>query len=236
MSRRAVGRGDTCERPAMPCPATAANKNAVEAVQYGVEGSTAFLECQPRSPQATVKWLLQKDNSDRRKEVGGRRSRGGRGLGPAAPRHGAEPPSSPSLQLRTEGGRVLRTEQGLLLRALQLSDGGLYSCTATENNFKHTVTRVQLRVLAARAVHAVLLQAEVPPAGLPGAPTPRYQDLLQLLSRPELGLLDQYCQGYWRPPAPGPPEPLAALKAKELQDQKKPRSRRNHPPETCGHT
>lgn len=183
-----------------------ANKNTVEAVQYGVEGSTAFLECQPRSPQATVKWLLQKDNSDRRKE------------------------------LRTEGGRALRTEQGLLLRALQLSDSGLYSCTATENNFKHTVTKVQLRVLAARAVHAVLLQGELPPATLPGAPTPRYQDLLQLLTRPELGLLDQYCQGFWRPPAPGPPEPLAALKAKELQDQKKPRSRRNHPPESCGHT
>uniref|UniRef100_A0A8D2Q532 Semaphorin 3F n=1 Tax=Varanus komodoensis TaxID=61221 RepID=A0A8D2Q532_VARKO len=46
-----------------------ASRNTVEAVQYGVEGSTAFLECQPRSPQATIKWLLQKDNSDRRKEL-----------------------------------------------------------------------------------------------------------------------------------------------------------------------
>lgn len=54
----------------------AANKNTVEAVQYGVEGSTAFLECQPRSPQASVKWLLQKDNSDRRKEVGQGTARG----------------------------------------------------------------------------------------------------------------------------------------------------------------
>ncbi|XP_062466602.1 semaphorin-3F-like isoform X2 [Pezoporus occidentalis] len=181
-----------------------ANKNAVEAVQYGVEGSTAFLECQPRSPQASVKWLLQKDNSDRRKE------------------------------LRVEG-RVLRTEQGLLLRALQLTDSGLYSCTATENNFKHTVTKVQLRVLSSRAVHAVLVQAETPP-GLPGAPTPRYQDLLQLLTQPEMGLLDQYCQGYWRHTAASPPQPLAGLKAKEQQDQKKPRNRRNHQPETYGHT
>ncbi|KAJ8265920.1 hypothetical protein COCON_G00150190 [Conger conger] len=32
-----------------------------ETVQFGVEGSSAFLECQPRSPQASVKWLLQKD-------------------------------------------------------------------------------------------------------------------------------------------------------------------------------
>ncbi|ELV09636.1 Semaphorin-3F [Tupaia chinensis] len=46
-----------------------ANKNAVEAVQYGVAGSAAFLECQPRSPQATVKWLFQRDPSDRRRET-----------------------------------------------------------------------------------------------------------------------------------------------------------------------
>ncbi|XP_064156295.1 sema domain, immunoglobulin domain (Ig), short basic domain, secreted, (semaphorin) 3Gb [Anguilla rostrata] len=32
-----------------------------ETVQFGVEGSSTFLECQPRSPQASVKWLLQKE-------------------------------------------------------------------------------------------------------------------------------------------------------------------------------
>lgn len=32
-----------------------------ETVQFGVEGSSTFLECQPRSPQATVKWLFQRD-------------------------------------------------------------------------------------------------------------------------------------------------------------------------------
>ncbi|XP_039337545.1 semaphorin-3F isoform X3 [Mauremys reevesii] len=192
-----------------------ANKNTVEAVQYGVEGSTAFLECQPRSPQATVKWLLQKDNSDRRKE------------------------------LRMEG-RVLRTEQGLLLRSLQLSDSGLYSCTATENNFKHTVAKVQLHVLSSETVHSVLFQSEAPAlqadgdvsssvlgmrAGLPGAPSPHYQDLVQLLTQPEMGLINQYCQGYWRHAASSHKEALANLKAKELQDEKKPRNRRNHQPD-----
>uniref|UniRef100_A0A8D0G8U5 Semaphorin 3F n=1 Tax=Sphenodon punctatus TaxID=8508 RepID=A0A8D0G8U5_SPHPU len=185
-----------------------ASKNTLEAIQYGVEGSTAFLECQPRSPQATVKWLLQKDNSDRRKE------------------------------LRTEG-RVLRTEQGLLLRSLQLSDGGVYSCTATENNFKHTVTKVQLHVLSSETVHAVLFQSEPPApslaamrAGLPGASNPHYHDLVQLLTQPEMGLINQYCQGYWRHTASSHKEALAGLKAKELQDQKKPRNRRNHQPDT----
>ncbi|XP_048465917.1 semaphorin-3C [Rhincodon typus] len=45
-----------------------AYRNAVESVQYGVKNSTAFLECTPKSPQASVKWLMQKTN-DRRKEV-----------------------------------------------------------------------------------------------------------------------------------------------------------------------
>lgn len=47
-----------------------ANKNPLETVQYGVEGSTTFLECQARSPHMSLKWHVQKENSDRRKEVG----------------------------------------------------------------------------------------------------------------------------------------------------------------------
>uniref|UniRef100_A0A4X2LR03 Semaphorin 3F n=1 Tax=Vombatus ursinus TaxID=29139 RepID=A0A4X2LR03_VOMUR len=188
------------------------NKNTVESVQYGVEGSAAFLECQPRSPQATTKWLFQRDASDRRKE------------------------------LRSED-RMLRTEPGLLLRALQLSDAGLYTCTATENNFKHVVTRVQLHVLSREAVHAVLFPPGAAVAALqpPGAdpataglrpPAPPYQELAQLLAQPEMGLINQYCQGYWRHAPPNHKEAPGGLKTPELPDQKKPRNRRNHQPDT----
>ncbi|NXH12111.1 SEM3C protein, partial [Bucco capensis] len=45
-----------------------AYRNAAEIVQYGIKNNTTFLECTPKSPQASIKWLLQKDN-DRRKEV-----------------------------------------------------------------------------------------------------------------------------------------------------------------------
>ncbi|XP_044156560.1 semaphorin-3F isoform X3 [Bufo gargarizans] len=172
-----------------------ASKNGMDAAQYGVEGSSVFLECQARSPQASIKWILQKDNSERKKE------------------------------LRSEG-RFLKTEQGLLIRTLQLSDTGVYHCTATENNFKHTVMRVQLHILSAEAVAAALLHPEAPaavashPAGPPGA----YDDLVQLLSQPEMGLINQYCQGYWRPSG------SAHSDAKDLQDQKRARNRRNHPP------
>ncbi|XP_073418672.1 semaphorin-3F isoform X3 [Dendrobates tinctorius] len=171
-----------------------ANKNGMDATQYGVEGSSAFLECQARSPQASIKWILQKDNSERKKE------------------------------LRSEG-RFLKTEQGLLIRSLQLSDTGIYHCTATENNFKHTVMRVRLHVLSAEAVTAALLHPDAPAplsshqAGPPGA----YDDLVQLLSQPEMGLINQYCQGYWRPSGSSHSD------AKDLQDQKRARNRRNHP-------
>ncbi|ETE58321.1 Semaphorin-3C, partial [Ophiophagus hannah] len=47
---------------------TASYRNAAEVIQYGVKNNTTFLECTPKSPQASIKWLFQKDN-DRRKEV-----------------------------------------------------------------------------------------------------------------------------------------------------------------------
>lgn len=44
------------------CPGVCAVERRLrETVQFGVEGSSAFLECQPRSPQATVKWLFQRE-------------------------------------------------------------------------------------------------------------------------------------------------------------------------------
>uniref|UniRef100_A0A8C2Y489 Semaphorin-3F n=1 Tax=Capra hircus TaxID=9925 RepID=A0A8C2Y489_CAPHI len=188
-----------------------ANKNAVESVQYGVAGSTAFLECQPRSPQATVKWLFQRDPSDRRREI-----------------HADD--------------RFLRTEQGLLLRALQSGDSGLYSCTATENNFKHFITRVQLHVLGREDIRTALFPppaasipppaASIPPPPGTGPPKPRYQELAQLLAQPEVGLIHQYCQGYWRHVPPSPREAPGAPRPPKPQDQKKPRNRRHHPPDT----
>ncbi|XP_069376281.1 semaphorin-3C [Paralichthys olivaceus] len=45
-----------------------AYRNAVEMTQYGVKNNTTFLECLPKSPQASIRWLIHRDN-DRRKEV-----------------------------------------------------------------------------------------------------------------------------------------------------------------------
>lgn len=42
---------------------------------------------------------------------------------------------------------VLKTPHGILLKSLSQADAGLYHCLATENNFKHTIARVSLRIL-----------------------------------------------------------------------------------------
>uniref|UniRef100_A0A8C9WII2 Semaphorin 3F n=1 Tax=Scleropages formosus TaxID=113540 RepID=A0A8C9WII2_SCLFO len=185
-----------------------ANKNTLEMVQYGVEGSSTFLECQARSPHACIRWHVQKENSDRKKEM------------------------------KTDG-RVLKTEQGLLLRSLQPSDSGTYHCTATEKNFKHALLKLQLVVLSSRAVHSALGDSAGPSAvaaPLQAGPwTPnagQYKDLLTLLSQPEMGLINQYCQDYWPLGSAGSKEPVVAAvrgkDLKELKEQKKPRNRRNH--------
>uniref|UniRef100_A0A8C3TBM4 Semaphorin 3G n=1 Tax=Chelydra serpentina TaxID=8475 RepID=A0A8C3TBM4_CHESE len=40
-----------------------------EKVVYGTEHNSTFLECVPKSPQATVQWFLQRPNDERRDEV-----------------------------------------------------------------------------------------------------------------------------------------------------------------------
>uniref|UniRef100_A0A3B5M893 Semaphorin-3C n=1 Tax=Xiphophorus couchianus TaxID=32473 RepID=A0A3B5M893_9TELE len=48
-----------------------AYRNAAEMVQYGVKNNTTFLECVPKFPQASIRWIIQRDN-DRRKELNDR--------------------------------------------------------------------------------------------------------------------------------------------------------------------
>uniref|UniRef100_S4RG45 Semaphorin 3F n=1 Tax=Petromyzon marinus TaxID=7757 RepID=S4RG45_PETMA len=44
-------------------------REAVESRQFGVEGSSVFLECMPRSAQVSVKWIVQRHDTKRKKEV-----------------------------------------------------------------------------------------------------------------------------------------------------------------------
>ncbi|XP_067833635.1 semaphorin-3F-like [Heptranchias perlo] len=126
-----------------------------DTVQFGVEGSSTFLECHPRSPRATTKWLVQRETTARRK-------------------------------LLRRDKRLVKTEQGLLVRSLESRDGGIYHCVTTENSFSHTAGRVELRVLERAAVDAVSGSSRDETE--PGAPG----------GRPEGGAINRYCEDYWQ--------------------------------------
>lgn len=107
---------------------------------------------------------------------------------------------------------VLKTAHGILLKSLSQSDAGLYHCLATENNFKHTVARVALRILDREIVEA--LTAPDGPSDPerhhqhdkqhhPPPPPPPPQTLpppAQIHPHPEVTLINQYCQSYWKQP------------------------------------
>ncbi|CAL8367297.1 unnamed protein product [Lota lota] len=164
--RQDVKHGD----PLRQCRGFNAKENRQkEMVQFGVEGSSTFLECEPRSPQASVKWLFLRE---------GRR------------------------KVLNRAGGVLKTNNGILLKSLNQSDAGQYHCLATENNFKHTVARIALRILDRDIILALTSrdQGKEPPKpqrdaahqhphlSAPAAPTP---------FPPEIRLISQYCQSYW---------------------------------------
>ncbi|XP_023693380.1 semaphorin-3F-like [Paramormyrops kingsleyae] len=161
--RQDIKHGD----PLRQCRGYNAKENRLrETVQFGVEGNSAFLECQPQSPQATVKWLFQKDG--RRKVL--HRDR-----------------------------EVLKTGHGILLKAVNQSDAGMYHCLTTENKYKRTVARVALRILDREIVEALtspdaapVRHQPFPPPPPPPPPNPPPQ--------PEVQLMNQYCQTYWQEP------------------------------------
>uniref|UniRef100_A0A669DV85 Sema domain, immunoglobulin domain (Ig), short basic domain, secreted, (semaphorin) 3Aa n=1 Tax=Oreochromis niloticus TaxID=8128 RepID=A0A669DV85_ORENI len=75
---------------------------------FGVENSSMFLECSPKSQRALIYWQLQKPNDER---------------------------------------KVLRTDQGLLIRSLTQFDTGVYHCQAVEHGFIQPLLRLNLQVI-----------------------------------------------------------------------------------------
>ena len=122
------------------------------------------------------------------------------------------------LQLSRAGG-VLKTDHGILLKSLNQSDTGLYHCLATENNFKHTVARVELRILDRDIVLALTArdeEDEEPKTHQPGSYAHSSAQSAATPFPPEIKLINQYCQSYWDQLSP------------KLQHQQRKRTSRRH--------
>ncbi|MBV96991.1 Semaphorin-3G, partial [Eschrichtius robustus] len=142
---------------------------------YGTEHNSTFLECLPKSPQATVRWFLQRPGDER-----------------------------PDQQVKTDE-RILQTEQGLLFRRLNRLDAGTYTCMTLEHGFSQVVVRLALEVIMAAQLDTLFPREPRPeePAAQGGpASTPSkawYKDILQLIGFANLPRVDEYCERVWCP-------------------------------------
>ncbi|MBN3290882.1 SEM3D protein, partial [Polypterus senegalus] len=130
--------------------------------------------------------------------------------------------------------RFIHLEQGLLIRLLEKSDAGIYSCLAEENSFSHTLVRYHLRIIEQEHVGAQQSQvggatgemgrAIVNPPTL-GQLQMFYKDYTQLKSISGMSA-DEYCDQLWY--REKRKQKLRNFKWKQTVDNRKGRLRR-HP-------
>uniref|UniRef100_A0A8C6KP50 Sema domain, immunoglobulin domain (Ig), short basic domain, secreted, (semaphorin) 3Aa n=1 Tax=Nothobranchius furzeri TaxID=105023 RepID=A0A8C6KP50_NOTFU len=171
---------------------------------FGVENSSMFLECSPKSQRALIYWQLQKPNDDRKQEI-------------------------------KMDDRVVRTDQGLLIRSLAQTDTGIYHCQAVEHGFIQPLLRLNLQVIPTNKLGDIL-------PGFPGTGGAMghsakhrvwYRDFLSLLDHPELNSVEEFCDRVWKKErkqkkAKAPNGNGQGAKWKRMQENKKGRNRRTH--------
>uniref|UniRef100_A0A8C7Z5Q0 Sema domain, immunoglobulin domain (Ig), short basic domain, secreted, (semaphorin) 3Aa n=1 Tax=Oryzias sinensis TaxID=183150 RepID=A0A8C7Z5Q0_9TELE len=172
---------------------------------FGVENSSMFLECSPKSQRALIYWQLQRPNDDRKQEV-------------SVDRH-----------------TFLRTDQGLLIRSLTQSDAGVYHCHAIEHGFIQPLLRLSLQVIPTQRLADILPGLPGAAGGGSGhSPKHRvwYRDFLSLLDHPELNSVEEFCDRVWKKERKQKRVKTSngnnQTKWRRMQDNKKGRNRRTH--------
>lgn len=182
-----------------------AYRNAVEMTQFGVKNNTTFLECLPKSPQASIRWLIHRDN-DRRKEV-----------------------KLSDRVISSEHGLLIRSvqlsDQGLYYC---LTTENSFKRTVAKIRLR-VLSEAMVSVLTDKQQSPWAWASSLHPKALLEAFSPAESLAVQQYckERKELQNLQQ------RPQQPQPPGPLRGdlAKLKPLLDRRKSRNRRNHHPE-----
>ncbi|XP_042259072.1 semaphorin-3C isoform X1 [Thunnus maccoyii] len=182
-----------------------AYRNAVEMTQFGVKNNTTFLECLPKSPQASIRWLIHRDN-DRRKEV-----------------------KLSDRVISSEHGLLIRSvqlsDQGLYYC---LTTENSFKRTVAKIRLR-VLSEAMVSMLTDKQQSPWAWASSLHPKALLEAFSPAESLAVQQYckERKELQNLQQ------RPQQPQPPGPLRGdlAKLKPLLDRRKSRNRRNHLPE-----
>ncbi|KAM9680649.1 semaphorin-3G isoform 1-T1 [Dama dama] len=142
----------------------------VTSTVYGTEHNSTLLECLPKSPQAAVRWFLQRPGDER-----------------------------PEQQVKTDE-RVLQTGQGLLFRRLNRLDAGTYTCLTLEHGFSQLVARLALEVIVPAQLDILFPREPTARGGPASAPHKAwYKDIMQLIGFANLPRVDEYCERVWCP-------------------------------------
>ncbi|TKS90742.1 Semaphorin-3C Precursor [Collichthys lucidus] len=180
-------------------------RNAVEMTQYGVKNNTTFLECLPKAPQASIRWLIQRDN-DRRKEV-----------------------KLSDRVLSTEHGLLIRSvqlsDQGLYY-CLTTENG--FKRTVAKIRLR-VLSEAMVSVLTDKQQSPWAWASSLHPKVLLAAFSPAESLAVQQYCK-ERKALQNLQQRQQQPQPPGPLRGDLA-KLKPLLDRRKSRNRRNHVPE-----
>lgn len=96
--------------------------------------------------------------------------------------------------------RLLRTDQGLLIRSLAQSDMGVYHCQAVEHGFIQPLLRLNLQVIPAQKVGEILPGPPAADGGVDQSAKHRlwYRDFLSLLDHPDLSSVEEFCDRVWK--------------------------------------
>ncbi|XP_007950243.1 semaphorin-3G [Orycteropus afer afer] len=162
--------------PALQClgqgPEEDAAGHVVATTVYGTEHNSTFLECQPKSPQATVRWFLQRPGDQEPDQV-----------------------KTDERVLQTEQGLLFR-------RLSRLDAGTYSCTTLEHGFSQTVIRLALEVIAAAQldSLFSREQRPEEPPARVSlalGPPKAWYKDFLQLIGFSNLPRVDEYCERVW---------------------------------------
>ncbi|CAL8336592.1 unnamed protein product [Lota lota] len=138
-SRRRARRQDVkYGDPWSQCPLPDIESDSVETkVLYGVEGNSTFLECVAKTPQGELRWTVHNtDPQQNNQQINQQNPRPGQG----------------ERQLPYDDDRTHAIKRGLLVQRLELTDQGIYTCTAHEHSYSRVLARYHLHIIPQRSL------------------------------------------------------------------------------------
>ncbi|MGH0126050.1 UNVERIFIED_CONTAM: hypothetical protein FKN15_032280 [Acipenser sinensis] len=184
--------------------------NLEERIIYGVENSSTFLECSPKSQRALVYWQFHKQNEDRKDEI-----------------------KTDDRFIRTEQGLLIRSVQ-------RQYSGIYYCQTVEhgfmQTLIKVTLEVIDTEHLEELLHKDEDGEASKPKEGhviIPPNQKVWYRDFMSLINHPNLNTMDEFCEQVWkrdrkqRKQRPSNAQ-VNANKWKHIQENKKGRNRRTH--------